>query len=346
VGELLLELATPRGKHLQPGRSGGGTSRRDQTRLADPGAPLDRDEAAGALSGPQGEPPEQCELVRSLEQIRGCGQCGSFGAASNATAFLGGGPHREGALEVASIRRVEHRTGDPPADVGARPGEPVIVARGLTKRYGRTLAVDDLSFEVGRGKVTGFLGPTGAGKTTTLRMILGLAAPTAGEATIDGSPYGELEEPTRHVGAVLETTSFHPRRTVRNHLRLLASAGSGSERRVDEVLNRVGLTESATKHVGELAVGLRQRLGLASALLGDPRVLILDEPANSLDPAGIRWLREFLRSFAARGNAVFVSGHILAEMAQLADEVVVIDRGRLVVHAPVGELTMGVGREA
>ncbi len=225
--------------------------------------------------------------------------------------------------------------------MGARISGSVIVARGLTKRYGRKLAVDDLSFEVGGGKVTGFLGPVGAGKTTTLRMILGLATPTAGEATINGSRYRDLEEPLHHVGEVLETSSFHPRRTARNHLRVLAAPGGISERRVDEVLNRVGLTESASTNVGEFSVGMCLRLGLASALLGDPRVLILDEPAGGLDPAGIRWLREFLRSFAAQGSAVFVSSRTLAEMAQLADEAVVIDHGRLVVHAPVGELTMG-----
>ncbi len=241
---------------------------------------------------------------------------------------------------------MEQRSAESLAVRGARPGGPVIAARGLTKMYGRNLAVDDLSFEVGRGKVTGLLGPNGAGKTTTLRLILGLVPPTAGEATINGSPCGDLEGPSHHVGAVLETSSFNPRRTARNHLRVLAATRGISERRVDEVLNRVGLVESAGKNVGQFSVGMRQRLGLASALLGDPRVLILDEPADGLDPAGIRWLREFLRSFAARGNVVLISGHTLAEMAQLADEAVVIDRGRLVVHASVGELTMATARQA
>ena len=221
------------------------------------------------------------------------------------------------------------------------PGSPAIVARGLTRRYRDVTAVDDLSFDVRPGRVTGFLGPNGAGKSTTLRMLLGLVRPTAGEATVLGETYGALDRPMRAVGAVLETQSFHPLRSGRNHLRVLATASGIPPNRVDTVLEQVGLTAAARRKAGTYSLGMRQRLSLAAALLGDPCVLILDEPANGLDPAGIRWLRELLRGFAAGGNAVLVSSHLLAEMGQLADDLIVVHRGRLVRHCPVAELTAG-----
>ena len=218
-------------------------------------------------------------------------------------------------------------------------GSPAISVRGVTKRFGSIAAVDDLSFEVRPGVVTGFLGPNGAGKSTTLRIVLGLATPTEGSATVLGMPYASLRHPARTVGAVLETQSFNPLRSGRNHLRTLASASGIPLRRVDDVLERVGLTAAARRNAGKYSLGMRQRLALGAALLGEPRVLILDEPANGLDPQGIRWLRGFVRDFAAQGNAVLVSSHVLTEMAQLADEAIVINRGRLVRQAPVSELT-------
>ncbi|HET9722897.1 MAG TPA: ATP-binding cassette domain-containing protein [Actinomycetota bacterium] len=220
-------------------------------------------------------------------------------------------------------------------------GSPAIAVRGVTKRFGDVAAVEDLGFEVRPGVVTGFLGPNGAGKSTTLRIVLGLVHPDEGSATVLGLPYASLPEPTRTVGAVLETQSFNPLRSGRNHLRVLATASGLPSARVDEVLELVGLSGAARRRAGKYSLGMRQRLGLAGALLGDPRVLILDEPANGLDPQGIRWLRDFLRGFAADGNAVLVSSHLLSEMAQLADEVIVINRGRLVKQAPVHELANG-----
>ena len=208
----------------------------------------------------------------------------------------------------------------------------------LVKRYGSVTAVDGLSFEVQRGAVTGFLGPNGAGKTTTMRIMLGLAAPTQGVARVMGAPYAQLEHPLRQVGAVLEITGFHPSRSGRNHLRIMAGAGSLSAERVDEVLAQVGLTEAADRHVGIYSLGMRQRLGLAGAMLGDPQILVLDEPANGLDPAGVAWLRAFLRNFADAGRTVFVSSHVLAEMAQIADRIVVIDKGKLVADGPVDRI--------
>jgi len=216
---------------------------------------------------------------------------------------------------------------------------PAIEVRGLTKRFGSVRAVDDLSFEVHPGVVTGFLGPNGAGKSTTLRMILGLVAPSEGSATVLGLMYRRLPEPTGVVGAVLETQSFNPLRSGRNHLRVLASASGIPDRRVDGVLELIGLEKAARRNAGTYSLGMRQRLGLGAALLGEPRILILDEPANGLDPQGIRWLRDFLRGFAAEGNAVLVSSHVLTEMAQLADEAIVINRGRLVRQASLSELT-------
>jgi ABC-2 type transport system ATP-binding protein len=218
-------------------------------------------------------------------------------------------------------------------------GTSVISARNLTKVFGSEIAVDDLSFEVEPGRVTGFLGPNGAGKTTTLRMILGLARPTSGDARVCGYRYPDLEAPTQRVGALLDASHFHPLRTGRNHLGILTAAGGVPDRRVDETLELVELSHAADKKVGHYSLGMRQRLGLAAALLGDPRVLVLDEPANGLDPSGIRWLRGFLRSFAEDGRAVFVSSHLLDEIAHIADEVVVINKGKLVAHAPVHDLT-------
>jgi ABC-2 type transport system ATP-binding protein len=214
----------------------------------------------------------------------------------------------------------------------------VIEVRGLTKRYGETTAVDGLSFRIERGRITGFLGPNGAGKTTTLRILLGLARPTAGEATILDRPYRRLEAPLRTVGSVLEASGYHPRRSGRNHLRVLATAAGIAWSRIDTVLAEVGLSGAAARPVGSYSLGMRQRLAVAAALLGEPQLLVLDEPANGLDPEGIRWLREFLRGFADDGGTVFVSSHVLAEMSQLADEAVIIHRGRLVAHERVEAL--------
>jgi ABC-2 type transport system ATP-binding protein len=214
----------------------------------------------------------------------------------------------------------------------------VIEVRALTKRFGETLAVDDLTFAIEPGRVTGFLGPNGAGKTTTLRAILGLVRPTAGSATIEGRPYRALEAPTRTVGAVLEASAFHPGRSGRNHLRALALATGVDDARVEVALELVDLRDEAHRRVGTYSLGMRQRLGIAGALLGDPRILVLDEPANGLDPQGIRWLRDSLRAFAAEGRTVFVSSHVLAEIEQTVDSVVIINRGRLVEHLPLREL--------
>ena len=208
----------------------------------------------------------------------------------------------------------------------------------LTKRYRGTAAVDDLSFSVPRGRITGFLGPNGAGKTTTLRVLLGLVLPTGGKATVAGRRYRELDGPLRAVGAVLEASNYHPARSGWNHLRVQAAAGGLPGARVDEVLAQVELTGAAKRRVGGYSLGMRQRLSVAAALLGEPELLVLDEPANGLDPEGIRWLRNFLRSFADGGGTVFVSSHVLAEVSQLADEVVIIHRGKLVAHQPVAEL--------
>jgi ABC-2 type transport system ATP-binding protein len=216
----------------------------------------------------------------------------------------------------------------------------VIEVEHLTKRYRRATAVDDLSFSVPRGRITGFLGPNGAGKTTTLRVLLGLALPTSGRATVGGRRYRELATPLRTVGAVLEASNYHPARTGRNHLRVLATAAGIASARVDQVLAQVELSEAAKRRVGGYSLGMRQRLSVAAALLGEPELLVLDEPANGLDPEGIRWLRNFLRSFAGAGGTVFVSSHVLAEVAQLAEEVVIIHRGKLVAQQTVAELTL------
>jgi ABC-2 type transport system ATP-binding protein len=216
----------------------------------------------------------------------------------------------------------------------------VLEVRDLTKRYGQNLAVDGLSFKAQPGRVLGFLGPNGAGKTTTLRMLLGLTIPTSGDAMVDSQPYRSLSDPIRTVGAVLEGPQFHPGRTGRNHLRVLATAG-GLQERVDDVLRLVELEGAGNKRVKTYSLGMRQRLSLAGALLGEPRALVLDEPANGLDPQGIRWLRDFLRAQAAAGRTVLVSSHVLAEMAQTVDEVLVISRGRLVAQGSLDELTAG-----
>jgi len=208
----------------------------------------------------------------------------------------------------------------------------------VSKRYRETLAVDDLSFRVEPGRVTGFLGPNGAGKTTTLRILLGLVAASSGRATIGGRRYRDLERPLRVVGASLEATSFHPGRTARDHLRVQAAAGGVSRDRVPAVLAQVGLAEVADRRVGGYSLGMRQRLGLAAALLGDPQVLVLDEPINGLDPEGILWVRSLLRALAAEGRTVLVSSHVLSEVEQAVDDLVVIDRGRSVYQGPIGGL--------
>jgi ABC-2 type transport system ATP-binding protein len=213
----------------------------------------------------------------------------------------------------------------------------------LTKRYGRRAVVDNLSFEVRPGAVTGFLGPNGAGKTTTLRMLLGLARPSAGQATIFGRSYGQLEDPVRTVGASLEISGFHPGRSGRNHLRSLAMLAGLPSSRVEEVLGIVELGDAADRRAGKYSMGMRQRLALAATLLGDPQLLVLDEPANGLDPQGIRWLRDFLRARASEGRTVLISSHVLAEVAQTVDDVVVIHHGRLVDEGPVSRLTAPEG---
>ncbi len=208
----------------------------------------------------------------------------------------------------------------------------------LTKRFGDVVAVDDLSFTVDAGRIVGFLGPNGAGKTTTLRMLLGLVYPTAGSSSIFGTGYEHLDDPVRKVGAVLDGGMLHPGRSGRNHLRALAKAAGVPEARADELLQLVALSDAANRRAGGYSLGMRQRLGLAAALLGDPQVLVLDEPANGLDPQGIRWLRDFLRSLAREGRAVLVSSHVLAEVSQTADDVVVINRGRSVAQGTLTEL--------
>jgi ABC-2 type transport system ATP-binding protein len=224
-----------------------------------------------------------------------------------------------------------------PAEDGDR--DQVVTIRSLTKRFGELVAVDDLTFFVHQGTVTGFLGPNGAGKTTTLRLLLGLAKPSAGEALVFGSRYGELDHPARRVGAVLESSDFHPGRSGRDHLRALVLAAEIPPGRVDEVLELVELEAAAHRRVRTYSLGMRQRLSLAGALLGNPELLVLDEPANGLDPAGVHWLRLFLRRFAEQGRAVLVSSHMLAEAAQTVDQVVIIDRGRWVASGRLDEFT-------
>ncbi len=222
---------------------------------------------------------------------------------------------------------------------GATPRGLPIEFNGLSKHFGTVRAVDNLSFTVEPGRVTGFLGPNGSGKTTTLRMLLGLVHPSAGTATVGGRAYQDLNNPTATVGAVLEATSFHPARRARTHLRMAAAAGGHDEKRADEVLALVGLAGDAKRKVGGFSMGMRQRLELATALIGDPDVLILDEPSNGLDPQGIAWLRDFMRYLASEGRTVLVSSHLLAEMAQTIDDAVIVSFGQLKAQGTLDEIT-------
>jgi ABC-2 type transport system ATP-binding protein len=234
------------------------------------------------------------------------------------------------------IETENSNTREPAPRAGTVPGRgstAAIEVAGLSKRYGATAAVEDLSFTASYGRIVGFLGPNGAGKTTTLRALLGLIRPTSGTATIDGCPYAQLPDPARTVGGAL-----HPGRSGRSHLRVLARAAGVSDRRAETLLGVVGLESAAGRRAGGYSLGMRQRLGLAAALLGDPKVLVLDEPANGLDPQGIRWLRDLLRSLAAEGRAVLVSSHVLAEVAQTVDDIVVINSGRSVLQVPLEQL--------
>jgi ABC-2 type transport system ATP-binding protein len=225
----------------------------------------------------------------------------------------------------------------------SRPQTDEIVVDHLTKQYKKLRAVDDLSFRVRTGRVTGFLGPNGAGKTTTLRMLLGLVTATAGSATFGGRRYSELPDPIRRVGAVLEASSAHRGRTGRNHLRMICRAAGLPDSRADEMLALVGLTPAANRRFKGYSLGMKQRLGIAAAMLGDPGVLILDEPANGLDPEGIRWMRDLLRALAGEGRTVLVSSHLLGEMQQLADDVVIVAAGRLVRQGPVADVLGSMG---
>jgi len=220
---------------------------------------------------------------------------------------------------------------------------PAVTVQDLTKHYGQAVAVEGLTFALTPGTITGFLGPNGAGKSTTLRLLLGLARPTSGEALVFGRRYGELEHPARRVGAVLESGDFDPGRSGRNHLRVIALAIEVSRARVDEVLALVDLEADADRRVKSYSLGMKQRLGLAGALLGDPELLLLDEPANGLDPEGVHWLRGFLREYAQRGRTVLVSSHVLAEVAQTVDSVVIINKGHLVATLGRDELSNGQG---
>jgi ABC-2 type transport system ATP-binding protein len=224
------------------------------------------------------------------------------------------------------------------ADLLALPGgDPVIVASGLTKRFGDRLAVDDVSFTVLPGRVTGFLGPNGAGKSTTMRMVIGLDRPTAGTVTVDGARYADSPAPLRAVGALLEARAVHPGRSARAHLRWMAASNGIPAARVEEVLGLVGLEAVAGQRVGRFSLGMGQRLGIAAALLGDPPVVVLDEPVNGLDPEGIRWVRSLARDLAAEGRTVLVSSHLMAEMALTADHLVVVGRGRVLADLPTAE---------
>jgi ABC-2 type transport system ATP-binding protein len=215
----------------------------------------------------------------------------------------------------------------------------MIQARGLTKRYGETTAVNDLSFDIAPGIVTGFLGPNGSGKSTTMRMILGLDRPTAGSVTVNGKAYRDIPAPLHEIGSLLDAKAIHGGRTARQHLRWVAEASGIGENRVEEVLGIVGIAEVSGKRVGDFSLGMAQRLGIATSLLGDPPVLLFDEPVNGLDPEGILWLRTFMKRLAAEGRTVFVSSHLMSEMQEMADHIVVIGRGRIVANAPVHEIT-------
>ncbi|HEY1820016.1 MAG TPA: ATP-binding cassette domain-containing protein [Trebonia sp.] len=215
----------------------------------------------------------------------------------------------------------------------------MITARGLTKTYGRTIAVQDLTFTVRPGVVTGFLGPNGAGKSTTMRMLIGLDRPDAGHATVNGKSYRELRRPLHEVGAMLEAKAFHPGRSARAHLGALAVSNGIPQRRVEEVLRLVGLEAVGRRRAGKFSLGMAQRLGIATALLGDPGIVILDEPVNGLDPEGIRWIRNLLKSLAAEGRTVLISSHLISEVAQTADELIVVGQGRLLAHTTVAQLS-------
>jgi ABC-2 type transport system ATP-binding protein len=214
----------------------------------------------------------------------------------------------------------------------------MIEAKSLTKHYGSKVAVDQLSFEVRPGVVTGFLGPNGSGKSTTMRMIMGLDAPNAGDVTVNGRHYQDLPWPLHEVGALLEAKAIHPGRTARAHLRMLAETNDIPLRRVDEVLDAVGLTSVAGQRAGKFSLGMGQRLGIAAALLGDPEVLLFDEPVNGLDPDGIRWVRNLLKGLASEGRTVFVSSHLMSEMSLTADDVIIIGKGRLITQIPTSQL--------
>jgi ABC-2 type transport system ATP-binding protein len=247
------------------------------------------------------------------------------------------------ASEPAAPTSLDSRRSPLTESAEALPRDSVVNVSSLTKRFGDVVAVDGISFSLEAGTVTGYLGPNGAGKTTTLRLLLGLAEPTAGEALVFGRRYRELEQPVRLVGAVLESNDFHPSRNGRDHLCALALAAGLPLSRVEEVLEQVELSGAARRRVRTYSLGMRQRLGLAAALLGDPELLILDEPANGLDPAGVRWLRVFLQTFAARGRTVLISSHLLAEVAQTVDRVLIIHHGRLLASGGLDEL-MGDGQ--
>jgi ABC-2 type transport system ATP-binding protein len=235
------------------------------------------------------------------------------------------------------VRRLAYRAADE--------GGTVITLEELTKRFGRTVAVDGLDLRVRPGVVTGFLGPNGAGKSTTIRMILGLDRPTGGRALVTGRPYAEFRRPLREAGALLDAKAVHPGRTARNHLRAMARSNDIPPSRVDEVLATAGLTEVADRRVGTYSLGMSQRLGIAGALLGDPPVLIFDEPVNGLDPDGVRWIRQLMRTLAGQGRTVFVSSHLMSEMQLTADHLVVLGRGRLIADSPIGEV-LGAGTRA
>jgi ABC-2 type transport system ATP-binding protein len=239
---------------------------------------------------------------------------------------------------LAKGREGRRLSSHPVTSPAAHSGLPIEI-KGLTKHFGPVAAVNDLSFSVQPGCVTGFLGPNGSGKTTTLRMLLGLVAPNAGTATIGGQSYVHLDNPATKVGAVLEATSFHPSRRARNHLRAVARACGQDDRKVDAALDLVGLSGDAKRKVGGFSLGMRQRLELAGALIGDPGVLILDEPSNGLDPQGIAWLRDFMRYYAGEGKTVLVSSHLLSEMAQTIDEVVIVSHGTLRAQGTLDEIT-------
>ena len=215
----------------------------------------------------------------------------------------------------------------------------MIEARGLVKRYGPTTAVDNLSFDVQPGTITGFLGPNGAGKSTTMRMILGLDRPDAGTAKIAGQDYRDMRWPLREVGALLEAKAFHPGRSARSHLTALAASNSIPRRRVNEVLEITGMGKAASRRAGKFSLGMSQRLGIAAAMLGDPQVLLLDEPVNGLDPEGIRWIRNLLKSLAAQGRTILISSHLISEVGQTADHLIVIGRGRLLAQTTTAELS-------